>query len=53
MGTQAVKFQVIGIVSRHNSKQDEIDNALWKELHDRVEEIVREQKYQGIYADIV
>ena len=53
MGKDCVEFRVAAMLSRHNSEQDRIDNALWEELQKRVQAICMEHRYASIAADVV
>ncbi len=49
MGYTNELFQITAKISNHNSPQDEIDERLWKELKDEVEELVNDPKYETIH----
>lgn len=53
MGTQQVKLEVYGSVSRHNSDKDRQHDSLWEELRHRVEMIVREHRYEEISPQVL
>lgn len=50
MGRESVELKVVASVSRHNSPKDDEHDALWAELHDRIQAIVEEPKYEPIIA---
>lgn len=53
MGRQWEDFTVSASLSRHNSDQDEIDNALWEELQVRIRLIIMEHRYDPINPMII
>jgi hypothetical protein len=53
VGRTCEEFKVSAMLSRHNSEQDRIDDALWEELQARVRAICQEHRYASIAADIV
>lgn len=48
MGRQWEDFKVCASLSRHNSEQDIIDDALWEEFQERVRLIAMEHRYEPI-----
>lgn len=51
MGRQQVRLEVVASVSRHNDPRDEMDDAQWDELRERVEALAEE--YSSLGAVIV
>lgn len=52
MGRESVTVATVtASVSRHNSRQDEEDDALVAELRQRITDLTREEKYRPIMAD--
>jgi hypothetical protein len=48
LGREQVSFDVEATVSNHNSEQDVIDRELWAEVCKRVEEVLKDPKYDAI-----
>jgi hypothetical protein len=48
MGFELVTFKVYAKVSRHNSEDDDIDDALWEGLFQRVQAICQDPIYESI-----
>lgn len=53
MGRQWEEIKVAAHLSRHNSDQDEIDNALWEELQERISLIIMEHRYEPINPMVI
>jgi len=48
MGRNQVELKVTAALSSHNSEQDEIDEALWEEIEERIKAIISESRYEDI-----
>lgn len=48
MGYKRMEYNVTARVSRHNSDQDEEDDALWNDLVRRIVELLKDPKYKPI-----
>lgn len=49
MGRGSIEvLTVVASVSRHNSEQDDVDDALVEDLRTRLEAIAHEDKYESI-----
>lgn len=53
MGFYGPRFEMRASLSRHNSRNDRIDNLLYEELIERLRGIVNEPRYAGLDLDIV
>ncbi len=49
MGRETQSTTIRASVSRHNSEQDEIDDALWEEIRNRIDVLIREPRYRNMY----
>jgi hypothetical protein len=52
MGREYRRFSVSASVSRHNSPEDRLDDALFDYFHDKVEELARDPMYKKISLEI-
>ena len=53
MGRETKEMTVCAWVSRHNSEQDEKDEALWEELRRRIGEVCEEPQFASIDPDVI
>lgn len=53
MGYDMARLEVVASLSRHNINQDDVDDALWEELYERVVQICQEKKFQSIRLMVV
>lgn len=52
MGYEAVALVATGLLSRHNSPQDQRDDNLWNDFLDRVRATAADPKYAPILLDL-
>jgi hypothetical protein len=52
MGRDRRTATIYASVSRHNSEQDDIDDALWDELIDAVRDLISDPRYDSISPDV-
>jgi hypothetical protein len=52
MGYDSRRIEITASVSRHNSENDALHDALWEDLGTRVSAIVNEPQYEEILAMI-
>lgn len=45
MGYDQAQFELTAMVSRHNSRNDQIDNLLYEDMIERIENIVKDPQY--------
>jgi hypothetical protein len=48
MGTYGPHIDIKVSLSRHNSRNDEIDNLLYEEMTERIERIIKDPQYNRI-----
>lgn len=48
MGRTHEEFKVTASLSSHNSEQDDIDDALWRDLCEKIKALAKDPKYAGI-----
>lgn len=53
MGWEQQQLKIIGRVSRHNSEDDDRDDALWRHLVRRVRHIAQEDQYKPLGLDVI
>ena len=53
MGRQMESFKVTASLSSHNSEQDDIDEALWEDLCEKIKALAADPKYAGIGAPVI
>ena len=53
MGREYVHLNITATLSKHNSKQDDVDEEAWEELHRRVQNLLDLPEFESISPWIV
>lgn len=53
MGYYGPRIEIHSALSRHNSRNDKIDNLLYEEMVERIRAITADQRYAHMNVDVV
>lgn len=47
------RLEIVATLTRNNTRDDEIDNLLYKEMVERIRAIVADPRYAGLHPDVI